>query len=182
VGVLSSQQIRSLLQTPEPLISNYVDLGEQIQSNGFDCTLHSIAAFSGAGRIGDSNSSRTLPNTKDLTFRDDGFVHLEPGVYIARLNETVALPLSVMALAKPRSSLLRCGVAVHNAVWDAGYNGQSQVQVVVYNPHGFDLARNARIVQMVFMTLDKATDAPYEGSYQGERAQQSHSSGGTLRP
>src|SRR5690606_27582530 len=100
----------------------------------------------------------------------DGLVHLQPGPYIARLNETVALPLSIMALAKPRSSLLRCGVAVHNAVWDAGYAGQSQVMIVVYNPQGFTLAKDARIVQMVFMTLDAMTDAPYSGAYQGERA------------
>ena len=170
MGVLSSQQIHALLAAPLPLISGFVDASEQLQANGFDCTLHSIAAFMGAGRIGPTNATRFLPATRDLPFGPDGFVHLPPGPYIARLNETVALPLSVMALAKPRSSLLRCGVAVHNAVWDAGYAGQSQVQVVVYNPHGFDLARDARIVQMIFMTLDNATDTPYAGAYQGERA------------
>ncbi|MEX2599244.1 MAG: deoxyuridine 5'-triphosphate nucleotidohydrolase [Dehalococcoidia bacterium] len=170
MGVLSSPQIRSMIHGPEPLVSGYVDLSEQLQSNGFDMTLHSIASFDGPGRIGPTNDSRRLPGTHDLRFGPDGFVHLEPGPYIARLNETVALPLSVMALAKPRSSLLRCGVAVHNAVWDAGYAGQSQVQIVVYNPQGFDLARDARIIQMVFMTLDKETDSPYAGAYQRERA------------
>jgi dUTP pyrophosphatase len=170
VGELSSQQIRAMLQGPQPLVSDYVDLSEQLQANGIDLTLHSIAAFTQPGRIGESNQQRVLPRTKELVFGRDGFVHLEPGAYIARLNETIALPLSVMALAKPRSSLLRCGVAVHNAVWDAGYAGQSQVQVAVYNQYGFDLARNARIVQMVFMTLEGVTDAPYAGAYQGERA------------
>lgn len=170
VCVLPSQRIRLLLRGPQPLISGYVSLEQQLQPNGFDLTLHSIAAFESAGRIGESDSARVLPVAKQTAFGPDGFVHLTPGPYIARLNETVALPPSVMALAKPRSSLLRCGVAVHNAVWDAGYAGQSQVQVVVYNPFGFDLARNSRIIQMVFMTLDTATEAPYTGVYQGERA------------
>ncbi len=168
--VLPSQRIRSLLDGPQPLIAGYVNLEQQLQPNGFDLTVRSVASFVGAGRIGESNSVRALPGTKEAPFGPDGFVHLAPGPYLARLNETVALPPSVMALAKPRSSLLRCGIAVHNAVWDAGYAGQSQVQIVVYNPFGFDLARNSRIIQMVFMTLDTATETPYAGAYQGERA------------
>ncbi|MEX2430869.1 MAG: deoxyuridine 5'-triphosphate nucleotidohydrolase [Dehalococcoidia bacterium] len=170
MGVLSSQQIRAMLNGPHPLVSGYVDLSEQLQSNGFDLTLHSLACFAGPGSIGMSNAHRTLAGTTEVLFGRDGFVHLAPGAYIARLNETVALPLAVTALAKPRSSLLRCGVAVHNAVWDAGYAGQSQVQISVYNPHGFSVAKNARIVQMLFLTLDMATNAPYAGAYQGERA------------
>lgn len=168
MGVLSSQQIRDMLAGDEPLISGYIDLGEQLQANGFDMTMGSIAAFTGAGRIGRTNDDRVLAETKDLVFDDDGFVYLTPGPYIARLNEAVALPMHVMALAKPRSSMLRNGVAVHNAVWDAGYAGRSQVQVVVYNPAGFVLAKDSRIIQMVFMTLDATTDVPYAGLYQGE--------------
>jgi dUTP pyrophosphatase len=72
-----------------------------------------------------------------------------------------------MALAMPRSSLLRCGVTVHTAVWDAGYSGRSQSLMVVYNPRGFRLQRNARIVQLVFFRLTQETEG-YQGIYQGE--------------
>ncbi len=168
MGVLSSQQIRSLLDGQHPLISGFVKLDDQLQANGFDMTLASIASFEGAGRIGRIDDERVLDETRDLLFDAGGFVHLDPGPYIARLNETVSLPKTVMALAKPRSSMLRNGAAVHNAVWDAGYSGRSQVQVVVYNPNGFTLAKDAKIVQMVFMTLESATDTPYAGRYQGE--------------
>ena len=168
MGVLSSQQIRAMLSDTPPLVTGFLNLDEQLQANGFDMTLESIAAFTGAGRIGVSNSDRTLAETQELPFDADGWVHLQPGVYAVRLNETVALPRNVMALARPRSTLLRNGAAAHNAVWDAGYNGRSQIQVTVYNPHGLTLARNARIVQMVFFTLDDATETPYAGIYQGE--------------
>ena len=168
MGVLSSQQIRGLILGPTPLVSGLVDLDTQLQANGIDLTLGSLEALTGAGQIGLSNDDRILAPAVDVTFGTDGFVHLNPGVYVARLNEAVCLPADVMAIAKPRSSLLRNGVAVHNAVWDAGYAGRSQVQMVVYNPAGFRVARNARIVQMVFMTLDAATDSPYAGRYQGE--------------
>ena len=168
MGVLSAQQMRAMMAGAPALITGFVDLDAQLQPNGFDLTLASIAALVGAGRIGVSNAERRLADTRDLAFDGAGYVELGPGAYVARLNETVRLPANVMALAKPRSSLLRNGVAVHNAVWDAGYAGRSQVQVVVYNTHGFALARNARIVQMVFMTLDSPTERPYNGRYQGE--------------
>lgn len=168
MGVLSSQQIRRLIDGPDPLVTDLVDVDAQIQANGIDLTVASLAALTGPGQIGLANDERILAPAADVLFDSDGYVHLPMGVYVARLNEAVHLPPNVMALAKPRSSMLRNGVAVHNAVWDAGYAGRSQVQLVVYNPHGFRLAQNARIVQMVFMTLDSATDSPYAGHYQSE--------------
>ena len=93
---------------------------------------------------------------------------MEPGAYLVTLAEEVRLPGDVMAFGKPRSSLLRSGVAVHNAVWDAGYHGRSQALLVVYNPAGFSVAKGARILQLVFLTLDAPTSAPYAGRYQGE--------------
>jgi len=72
-----------------------------------------------------------------------------------------------MALARPRSSLLRCGVTVNTAVWDAGYSGRSQSLMVVYNPQGFRVQRNARVVQLVFLRLTQETEG-YRGVYQEE--------------
>jgi dUTP pyrophosphatase len=172
MGVLSNQQISSLISSDQPLVSDLVDIDTQLQPNGIDLTLGSLEALTGPGQIGLTNDDRILAPAVEVPFGGDGFVHLLPGVYIARLNEAVALPANVMALAKPRSSLLRNGVTVNNAVWDAGYTGRSQVQLVVSNPLGFRLAKNARIVQMVFLTLDTATDTLYSGIYQGESLSQ----------
>jgi dUTP pyrophosphatase len=84
------------------------------------------------------------------------------------LNETIHLPTNLMALAKPRSSLLRSGVTLHSAVWDAGYHGRSQALITVYNSYGFTVARNARVLQLVFVSLASATASAYAGRYQGE--------------
>jgi len=102
-----------------------------------------------------------------LVFDGLGFIDLMPGAYIITYNEIVHLPNNVMALARPRSSLLRCGVTVNTAVWDAGYSGRSQSLMVVYNPQGFRLQRNARIVQLVFLQLTRETEG-YHGAYQEE--------------
>ena len=168
MSVLSNQQIKTLIDADEPLISGYADLSSQLQSNGFDMTLGAVAAFDSAGTIGISNAERSLPGTREIGFDDAGYVQLAPGPYLITLNEVVGLPLHLMAFGKPRSSLLRSGVAIHNAVWDAGYHGRSQALLVVYNPDGFIVARGARILQMVFMTLDADTSVPYAGQYQGE--------------
>jgi dUTP pyrophosphatase len=75
-----------------------------------------------------------------------------------------------MALAYPRSSLLRCGVTLHTAVWDPGYSGRAEALLVVHNTHGFRLGRAARIAQLVFTRLGDSVDRPYEGRYHGENA------------
>ena len=72
-----------------------------------------------------------------------------------------------MALGRPRSSLLRCGVNVGTAVWDAGYSGRSQSLLVVHNPSGFSLEKNARLTQLVFFELTGESEG-YQGIYQGE--------------
>ena len=168
MGVLSRQQIRALLQGPTPLVSGHVDLELQLQPNGFDLTLQSVARFEGGGRLGRGQEDRRLASTQEIAFDEAGVVHLSPEAYLITFNEAVRLPDSIMALAKPRSSLLRSGVAIHNAVWDAGYQGRSQALMVVYNAHGFSVARDARLLQMVFMALETPTDAPYAGLFQGE--------------
>ena len=168
MGVLSHQAIRSLLNGPTPLLSGYPDLEQQLQPNGFDMTLQSVERFQSGAHLAMDNAERRLPDTQKTVFDALGTVYLDPGPYLITLNEVVNLPPEIMALGKPRSSLLRSGVAIHNAVWDAGYHGRSQALLVVYNPHGFSVAQNARVLQLVFLTLDTATAAPYDGAFQGE--------------
>ena len=165
--VLSKPEIQRLLDNQPPLIEGYINLEEQAQPNGFDLTLREIALLQSSGRIAASNSQRLVSNLAPLVFDGLGFINLLPGAYIITFNEIVHLPKNIMALAKPRSSLLRCGVTVDTAVWDAGYSGRSQSLMVVYNSQGFHLQRNARVLQLVFLRLSQETDG-YEGAYQGE--------------
>jgi len=113
------------------------------------------------------DSQRLVSDLAPLVFDGLDFIDLMPGAYVVTYNEIVHLPKNIMALATPRSSLLRCGVTVNTAVWDAGYSGRSQSLMVVYNPQGFRLQRNARIVQLVFFQLTGETEG-YHGDYQGE--------------
>ncbi len=166
-AVLSRQDIHRLLQQEPPLIEGYIDLETQVQPNGVDLTLREVALLQTSGKITISDSQRSVSGLAPLVFDGLGFIDLMPGTYIITYNEIVHLPKNIMALAFSRSSLLRCGVTVHTAVWDAGYSGRSQSLMVVYNPQGFRLQRNARIVQLVFLRLTRETEG-YQGTYQRE--------------
>lgn len=168
-GALSGEQIRELCEGPEPLLSGYRDLDAQVQPNGVDLTVETVSAFAGGGRIGRTNANRALPDLIPQVTDDGGWFTLGPGAYLVTFNEAVWLPLDVMALGRPRSSIARCGAAVHSAVWDAGYHGRSSSLLVVQNPAGFDLEPDSRILQLVFFRLDRTTGQGYAGSYQGER-------------
>ena len=167
MAVLSRHDINRLLNQDLPLVEGWVDLEAQLQANGFDLTLREVAIPQSAGRISIDNSQRVVSELAPLVFDGLGFVELIPGTYIITYNEVMHLPRNIMALAAPRSSLLRCGVTVNTAVWDAGYSGRSQSLMVVYNPRGFRLQRNARLVQLVFFKLTGETEG-YRGAYQGE--------------
>jgi len=79
----------------------------------------------------------------------------------------------LMALGRPRSSLLRSGVSVHTAVWDSGYQGRSQALLVVHHPAGYRVQQGARLMQLVFWRLGSAVEQGYQGKYQGENLQHS---------
>ena len=165
--ILSKEDIHRLLQQEPPLIEGWIDLEEQVQPNGVDLTLREVALPQSPGKIGVADSQRLVSDLAPLVFDGLGFIDLMPGAYIITYNEIVHLPRNIMALATPRSSLLRCGVTINTAVWDAGYSGRSQSLMVVYNAQGFRLQKNARIVQLVFFQLTEETEG-YQGTYQGE--------------
>jgi len=167
-GILSREDILELLGGSPPLVENLCDVQQQVQPNGVDLTLKEVALFSSPGSVGPRNDDRILSSTSPLVFDGLGRVDLLPGCYLVTYNEVVNLPKDIMALATPRSTLLRCAVSIHHAVWDAGYSGRSQSLMVVYNAQGFRLHRNARIVQMVFLALTRQVAQGYDGMFQGE--------------
>lgn len=167
-GALSSTSLRTLIESDPPLIRGYADMAAQLQPNGFDLTLESVALHQGAGVVGRSNDDRVLPDLDQLEFGGGGWIDLQPGIYHITYNEVVALPLNLMALGRPRSTLNRIGATIHTAVWDAGYEGRSTSLLSVMNPHGVQLQRDARVMQLVFFGVGSPPAAGYSGVYQGE--------------
>ena len=164
--ILSKNEIDELLKLDPPLVEDMIDSETQVQVNGCELTLDRIFAFAGQGAIAFDNSERVLPEFTELAFDDNGWIDLPAGSYKIISREIVHIPKDVIAIARPRSSLLRCGASVETAVWDSGYEGRSECLLLVFNERGFRLKRGARVIQLLFVGLASETDG-YRGVYQG---------------
>jgi dUTP pyrophosphatase len=166
--MLSKQELIEALRKQPPLVEHMIESTVQTQPNGIEMTVQSIHKLYGSGSIAFDNSERLLPDTELLMFDQQGWLQLQPGIYKIIYNEVVNIPYGLAAIARARSSLLRCGVALETAVWDAGYSGRSESLLVVHNPEGFRIKRNARVVQLIFFTLSTQVSEGYSGRYQNE--------------
>jgi dUTP pyrophosphatase len=167
-GVLSSRSIRALIESDPPLVRDWLNLDAQVQPNGFDLTLQSVSRHVGRGQVGQLNSDRVLTELEPIAFDEAGWVDLPAGIYHIAYNEIVALPLSVMALGRPRSTLNRIGVTIHTAVWDAGYEGRSTSLLSVLNTEGVRIQQHSRVLQLVFVGVTNPPASGYSGIYQRE--------------
>jgi dUTP pyrophosphatase len=165
--ILTDREIRARLLSKPLLLEGLRDESSQIQPCGVDLTVRTISRFMTAGTIDFDNSGRVLPERTPIPW-EDNFASLVQGAYHIVYNEVVNLPRDIMALAYPRSSLLRCGVTLHTAVWDPGYSGRAESLLVVHNPCGFHLGEGARVAQLVFTILGSDVESVYNGRFRGE--------------
>ncbi len=150
------------------LVEGMIDPNVQVQQNGIELTLQHIEAFMGAGAVAFDNSERKLPPTRKIEFDEGGWVDLPKGTYKIVFNEVVNMPKDIAAIAKLRSSLMRCAVTIIGGVWDAGYCGRSEALLVVLNEDGFKVKKNARVLQLLFFRLGEEVREGYAGIYLNE--------------
>ncbi len=168
--MLNREEIKRLINKAS-LISNFRDLDTQLTPNGFDLTAAKIYEFFGPGAVDFSNKERRLPECRELLPQKEsqadefGWWSLAQGVYKVVANEMVKLPLDLIGVAYPRSSLLRMGAFIQTGVWDAGFEGKSEFVLVVQNSRGMKLKQNARVAQLLFTRITE-TENGYNGIYQ----------------
>ncbi len=167
MSVLSREELRAAVAGDPPLVEG-IDADVQIQANGIDLRVERIQRLTSPGLLGASDALREPAAREDLQSDNDGWWDLHRGAYVITYREKVNLPHDLMALARPRSTLLRSGVAIHAAVWDAGYSGRGEGLLSVLNARGWRLQRGARVLQLVFFRLSTATAEGYKGRYQNE--------------
>lgn len=166
---LNKQELQKQIQE-KGLIQNYIDLETQLPPQGFDLTVGEIHEYKGRGKLDFSNSEREIPKSEKIRPEKEseedeyGWWHLSQGVYKVVMNEKVDIPEDLMAYAFPRSSLLRMGCSIENAVWDAGTTVEGTCLLKVENPEGVDVKENARFNQIIFHRL-KEVEEGYSGDY-----------------
>ena len=150
------------------LVEEMIDPQAQTQMCGVELTVGQIERFVSAGGVAFDNREREISRTERMPFDDAGWTDLVPGAYLVTFNEIVSVPEDSAAIARPRSSLLRSGASLETALWDPGYRGRSQSLLVVHNPFGLRVKKNARLMQLVFLRLEHDAENLYAGRYQGE--------------
>ena len=94
------------------LVQSMIDPKTQTQMCGMELTVQKIERFTSAGAVAFDNIERELPETEQMHFEPSGWIDLPVGVYLVTFNEIVNIPRDVAALARARSTLLRCGRAL----------------------------------------------------------------------
>lgn len=165
--MLGKSEILRLIKE-QNLISGYLDLESQLQTNSFDLTLASISKFTGIGEIM-KDSKKLTPSEKLHMYgsHDERYYLLHQGTYLITFNETIKLPKGIAMLNMQRSSLMRCGVTTSIGLWDQGYDGQGCANLVV-GCDIFKIQKDARIVNAVFFPVE-GDGSLYAGTYQKER-------------
>jgi len=148
--------------SPESLLQLLGVLEDAIDCAGLKLHLDKVFRFRSSGAI--TKDGKTLPEVEEVKPRDSVF-YLEPGAYRIRYAEVVKIPSNCIALAIPRSTLLRMGATIYTAVWDPGYEGCGEGLLTVFNPHGVSIERGAQVAQLVFIRMDRATSKLYRGTY-----------------
>lgn len=164
------EELRRLLNASPPLIEDVGDLERQLQPSGIDVRIERVFKVTSPALLGATDALREPAAREEIAPDADGWWDLHQGSYVIAFREKVNLPNDIMAIARPRSTLLRSGVTIHSAVWDAGYSGRGEGLLTVFNARGFRIQRGARVQQLVFFRLEHATHDGYRGRYQGEGA------------
>ena len=170
MSTLSREELRRLIAANPALVEDVSELERQLQPNGIDVRIDRVFKLTSPALLGATDALREPAAREELQPDRDGWWDLHQGSYVIVVREKVNLPVDVMALGRPRSTLLRSGVTIHTAVWDAGYSGRSEALLTVVNGRGFRVQRGARVLQLVFMRLEQPVHRGYAGRYQGEGA------------
>jgi dUTP pyrophosphatase len=162
------------------IICGILSSKHQMQPCGIDLSLKRVLGWKSAGVIDFDNVYRKTSATAEIPFQKaaplqsqgEESLHLAPGAYLIKFNETVDTPLDAMGQLFVRSSLFRSGALVNAGVMDAGYQGAIGELIIlaipdhtieevyhkgamlqVVNPFGLTIYKNAKLAQFVFHEL-----------------------------
>jgi len=150
------------------------NLCEREQNNpegaGFDLRMGEIFEISGDGYLG--VEERHTPESKSVARyeenKNNSFV-FEPGkYYLIKTAEKVNLPIDLMAVIFPRTTLFRSGLALFNGQVAPGYSGELTFGLCNLGKSDIKIDLGARVVHITFhQVLGEGNQ--YRGQWQGGR-------------
>jgi deoxycytidine triphosphate deaminase len=137
---------------------------------GFDLRMGEIFELEGDGYLG--VEERDTPNTKSVAKHEEGkgnsFV-FEPGkYYLIKTMEKVNLPVDLMAIIFPRTTLFLSGLALFNGQVAPGYCGELTFGICNLGKSSIKIDLGSRVVHITFhQVLGEGNQ--YRGQWQGGR-------------
>lgn len=121
----------------------------------------------------DEHAMGIISMDEPIQYRDisrDEIIIPPKSFILATTMEFIKLPDNMTAFVEGRSSIGRMGLFIQNAGWvDPGFEGEITLEIFNANSLPIKLNAGRRICQLVFAEMDKTTDNPYRGKYQGQR-------------
>lgn len=137
---------------------------------GFDLRLGEVFELKGDGYLG--IEERDTPEARSVAKYEDGknnFFVFEPGkYYLMKTIEKVNLPIDLMAIIFPRTTLFRSGLALFNGQVAPGYCGELTFALCNLGKSNIKIDLGARVVHITFhQVLGEGNE--YRGQWQGGR-------------
>ncbi len=137
---------------------------------GFDLRLGKVFRLKGDSYLG--IEERKTPDVELVAEFDPKKVTsivIKPGeIYLTETYEKFNMPLDLVGILKPRTTLQRSGIIARMAIVDPGYSGT--VHPLLYNagPATVTIELGARYIFSMFMEI-KGKGSQYRGQWQGGR-------------
>lgn len=117
--------------------------------------------------------AKNLPQRKEVRpkFMDcdhiEGWSLIPNKVYILEVENPIKISNDCAQLYRPRSTLLRAGVALYTATGDSGYYGHLSFMCINHGHLPFFLEKGVRFAQLIDFEV-KDNSLQYDGDYQEE--------------
>lgn len=137
---------------------------------GFDLRLGKVFKLKGDSFLGiEERKTPDVVLVAEFNPKKKSSITIKPGeLYLTETYEKFNMPLGLVGILKPRTTLQRSGVIARMAVVDPGYSGT--VHPVLYNggPANVTIELGARYIFTMFMEI-KGEGSKYRGQWQGGR-------------
>ena len=138
---------------------------------GFDLRLGKLFRLAGKSFLGVDERETPKANlvAEYHPGKRESYV-IKPGEYfLTETAERVNVPIHLLGIAKPRTTLHRSGIIMRVSVADPGYSGT--LHPALFNAGGlpFEIELGARYVNLMFLEV-QGGGAQYRGQWQGGRA------------
>ena len=180
--VLGADRIVEMIQTGveveaegrlvrKPLIEPLaVDQVAGIEGTTVDLRLGAAYRPVGPARL--MRETRVTPRIEtlmDIDHEPDGVLVIEPGDYLlVKTIETVNMPTDLFAYLRPRTTMIRSGLALETAFVSPNYQGYLTVGLKHQGHYPVEIQMGFRILCIAFYPIDGEA-VPYRGVWQGGR-------------